>query len=582
MFLSTFVKFGGDGMNKSARFLAAILLIFALGFGVSAATGASSLNATANVSSNGSCMVSLSLTLHMDEPVTKLYFPIPAGASGVRVNGSRVMTSKSGEALMVNLSRFVKNVTGDVSVNLQYDLYGLVHETQIGTLELQLPLLSGFEGAIDALAFTVTLPGQVDALPAFSSGYHQAGIEQYLTYNVEGSTITGSALKAMKNHETLIMTIPVDESVFGKVVVGTQSTLTAQIGMAVCAAVALLYWLLALRAFPLRQRCSEPPDGFSAGLLGSILGSGGEDLTLTVLTWAQLGYILIQKDRRGKILLHKRMDMGNERSDHEQRCFRKLFGSRPVVDATGARYAELRNELARKPAGVQELLHKHSGNPLVFRVLCCGIGLFAGGGIGSLLGSGAALQWLLTFLMAGLGTLSSWLVLSWTDGGLFRKKRPLIIGLLLSVVWVLLSLAAGDITLGLWMAGGLLIAGVLFGWSGRRTDLGKHLRSQVLGLRHYLRGGDKEQLRRACSANPDYYFRMAPYAIALGVGKPFAAAVGRGKTERCPYLTTGTDGHMSSLQWNALLERTVNAMDARGQNLRFEKLLRILNNLTKP
>lgn len=569
-------------MRKATAFLAALFLLFAITATATAATSISSAGATANVSSDGSCMVSLSLTLHMDEPITKLYFPIPAGASGVRVNGSRVITSKDGDALRVNLSRYVKNVTGDVSVNLQYDLYGLVHETEIGTLELQLPLLSGFDHAVESLQFSVTLPGEVGALPAFTSGYHQSSIEQHLTYTVEGSTITGSSIKAMKDHETLTMTIPVDESVFGRVVVGTQSVLTAEIGMAVCAGLALIYWLLALRAFPLRKRCGEPPEGFNAGQLGCIVGSGGIDLTMMALTWAQLGYVLIQPDKRGKVLLHKRMDMGNERSDYEQRCFQKLFGNRQMVDATGSRYAELRIALAAKPAGMQELLHRRSGNPMVFRVLACGIGLFGGGGIGSLLGSGAALQWLLTFLMAALGAICAWYVLPWTDSGLFRRKRLLFTGLAVCVIWILLSLAAGNIAVGLWMAAGLLIAGVLFGWSGRRTEIGRHIRSQILGLRHYLRGGNKEQLRHACSVDPDYYFRMAPYAIGLGAGSAFANAVGREKLERCPYLTTGMDGHLNAAQWNAVLEKTVKAMDARSENLRFEKLIRLINSIIKP
>lgn len=568
-------------MRKLSLWLTAALLLWGLVFPVSAANNASNMSATANVSSNGSCMVSLALTLHMDEPVTKLYFPIPAGASGVRVNGSRVMTSKSGDALQVNLSRYVKNIVGDVSVNIQYDLYGLVRETEIGTLELQLPLLAGFELPIEALQFSVTLPGQANALPAFTSGYHQASIEQHLHFAVEGSTITGSSLKAMKNRETLTMTVPVDEAVFGRVVVGTQSILTAQIGMLICAGLALLYWLLFLRAFPVRQRSTEAPDGFSAGHMRCLLGSGGVDLTLMVLTWAQLGYVLIQPDRRGKILLHQRMDMGNERSDFEQRCFRKLFGSRTTVDATGQRYAQLRLSTLSSPADMQELLHKRSGSPRVFYILCCGIGLFGGGGIGALLGGGAALQWFLIVLMALLGAFCGYLILPWTDCGLWRNKGLLWRGLLLCGGWVLLALAAGNIGLGIWMSVGLLVSGVLYGWSGRRTALGRQIRSQALGLRHYLRGKDKEQLRYAMAGDPDYFFRMAPYAIALGVGKPFAKAVGRERLERCPYLVSHTEKELDAAQWNAVLEQTVRDMNARSENLWLEKLMRLLGALLK-
>ena len=37
-------------------------------------------------------------------------------------------------------------------------------------MQLQLPLLSGFGYSVDVLEFSVTLPGNVEALPTFSSG----------------------------------------------------------------------------------------------------------------------------------------------------------------------------------------------------------------------------------------------------------------------------------------------------------------------------------------------------------------------------------------------------------------------------
>ena len=568
-------------MRKAWVLICCFLLIFSLAGTVHAATSAS-MNATANVAADGKSQVNLALTLHADGGTDKLYFPLPAGATGIRVNGSRVSAAKDGDVLRINLSRYVKGIAGDVSVNIQYDLHGLVTETEIGTLQLQLPLLSGFEYPISSLQFSVSLPGTVNTLPAFSSGYHQAAIEQHLTYQVEGTTISGNSLKELKDHETLVMTLPVDETLFNRVVVQTESALIARIGMLVCALVGLLYWLLALRFIPRRQRCTEPPEGFTAGHLGCIMGSGGIDLTMMVFTWAQLGYILIQPDRRGKVLLHKRMDMGNERSDLEQRAFRNLFGAKQMVDATGSRYASLAASLASKRGGVQELYHKRSGNPMVFRVLLCGVGLFGGAGIGAVLGSGAALQWFLIFALGALGAVCSYQIPCWTDSGLFRSKKAMLWGVGLSLAWVVLALTAGCGDLGITMALILLIGGVLYGWSGLRTELGKYTAGHFLGLRRYLKGKDKALLKRACEGNPDYFFRMAPYAVALGVGKAFAQAVGREKLERCPYLTSGMDGHMNAAGWNEKLTETAAIMDARMENRHMEKLVKIIRSITRP
>ena len=568
-------------MRKIGAILFVIFLLVSLTVTASAATGAS-VNATANVSADGKSQVNLALTLHMDGSTDKLYFPLPAGASGVRVNGSRVSASKEGDVLKINLSRFVKGITGDVSVNIQYDLHGLVTETEIGTLQLQLPLLSGFEYPVSSLQFSVSLPGAVNTLPAFSSGYHQTAIEQHLTYQVNGTTISGNSLKELKDHETLMMTLPVDETLFNRVVVQTESALVARIGMLVCALAGLAYWLLALRFVPRRQRCTEPPEGFTAGHLGCIMGSGGLDLTMMVFTWAQLGYILIQPDRRGKVLLHKRMDMGNERSDTEMRTFRNLFGSRQMIDATGSRYAALAASLISRSGGVQELFRKRSGNPKVFRVLLCGVGLFGGSGIGAVLGSGAALQWFLIVVLGAFGAFSGYIIPTWTDSGIFRNKKTVFGGVILCLLWVILGLAAGCADLGITMGLILLIGGVLYGWSGLRTELGKYTAGQFLGLRRYLKGKDKTLFKRACEGNPDYFFRMVPYAMALGVGKAFAQAVGREKLERCPYLTSGMDGHMNAAGWNEKLTQTAAVMDARTENRHMEKLLRIVRSIIKP
>ena len=566
-------------MRKFCCLLAAILLILSLTIPVFA-TEATSVSATASVNNDGSCHISLALTLLSDGSGDKVVFPLPAGASGVRINGSRVIASKDGDVLNINLSKYTKGVSGNVSVNIQYDLHGLVTETEIGTLELRLPLLSGFAYPVAALEFAVTLPGETGSLPAFTSGYHQASIEQHLDFSVEGATVKGSSLKPIKDHETLVMTLPVDDTLFPRVVVQTESALVAWIGMGVCAGLALVYWLLFLRFIPLRKRCTEAPDGFNAGQVGSILGSGGVDLTMMVFTWAQLGYVAIQPDRRGRVMLSKRMDMGNERSDMEMRCFHKLFGSRQTVDATGSRYAALAGELAARPMGVGELFHKRSGNPRVFRLLCAGTGLFAGAGIGAVLGDGAALQWFLIVLMGALGAVSGYMIPGWTDNGLLRNKRSLFGGILLAAFWIILSAAAGNPGLGNAMGWGLLVLGILYGWSGRRTELGRLTAGQLLGLRHYLMGGNKAELRRVCEQDPDYFFRMAPFAMALGVGKAFANAVGREKLDRCSYLTVA-ENSLTAYQWQEKLSATAGLMDSRMQNRYLEKTIRFIRTVTK-
>ena len=565
-------------MRKIGSLFAIILLIFTLGVSASAAT-APSMNTTATAANDGSCQINMTLTLQINSQEDLLY-PLPAGATAVKVNGSRASTTKEGDTLSIDLRRHLKNASGAVSVNIQYTLHDLVHKTNYGTLELSVPLLSGFAYPIEEFHFSVILPGKTEQRPAFSSGYHQAAIEQHLTYTVEGTAITGNNLKTMKDHETLVMTLPVERAMFPNAITEPQTGKVSWTGMGICAGLALIYWLLFLYAIPRRQRCTEVPQGVTAGQVAALAGSGGVDLTMLVFSWAELGYILIQT-QKNRVLLHKRMEMGNERSEFEQRTFRNLFGSRLTLDATGSRYAALAADLARKHGGISEMFHKRTGNPLFFRVLWAVFGMFAGGGIGTFLGKGALLQGFLVFLLGLLGLCSGYGILTWTDCGLFRYKRHLLAGLLASVAWLLLGIAGGAWAIGLVMCLALLGAGLLYGWCGKRTDLGNLTAGQLLGLRKYLKGGDKLQLERAKNSDPDYFFRMIPYAIALGVGKGFARAMGRKALEgNCPYLATGKPGN--ALQWYERLERIIELMDQRKKTRTLEKVVQTVQRFTKP
>ena len=64
--------------------------------------------------------------------------------------------------------------------------------------------------------------------------------------------------------------------------------------MAACGVLAILYWIVTMWNRPgFAKLQAEPPQGYSAGALGNLLTLGGMDMTMMVLSWAQLGYILI-------------------------------------------------------------------------------------------------------------------------------------------------------------------------------------------------------------------------------------------------------------------------------------------------
>lgn len=569
-------------LRKLTVLLCALALLLCFATGVSAANSITSAQTAATVSSDGSCQVNMTLTIHLEEAVSKLSFPVPENATGVSLNGSRVTAPRSGGARQVDLSRLLRKLTGDLSFSIQYSLRDTVQTTEEGILELQLPLLCGFQYPIENLSFTVTMPGNVDVKPAFSSGYHKSSIEADLSCQVDGMTVTGTALKPMKDHETLVMTMPVSADMFPRTVVQVRDTGATNLAMGICAALALLYWLIFLRYFPMwRQASTEPPEGYDAGSLGSILALQGMDLSMMVLTWAQLGYLTITRQKRDQVLLRKRMDMGNERSRAEQTCFHKLFAKGDTVDTGSLAFARLWVDMGQKCAPMGELLHKRSGNVRIFRGLAALMGLFGGAGIGLVMAGGAVLQWFMMVLMAALGGLCGWVIIGWGASLGLRNKTPLYTGLGLSALWLLLGLSCGEFLFALWMVVGLLTAGLLLRFSGLRTQLGRQTAARIAGLRHHLKTQDPKAMAKRLETDPDYFFRVMPYAMALNADKAFSKAFRRLPQGDCPYISGGPGEGLTAATWRRKLHELVGIMEARARQLPLERFLRFLRNIRR-
>lgn len=567
-------------MRRIAAVLAVLLIIVMLATGVWADSSVSKARVTANVATNGSCMVTLSATLVLEESTPGLVFPIPADATNVFLNGSRARTVKNGNIREVDLSSVTGTAIGTFSIVIEYTLSDVITGTD--KLQLELPLLSGFAYPLKTLDFRVELPGAFPESPAFSSGYHQADIEKDMLFTVSGAAVTGSFTTSLKDRETLTMTLPVSEEMFPQSRVLIQSDDLGDTMQNIFALLALIYWILFLRHFPIRSRYStQPPEGHSAGSIGCILGMQGVDLSTMVLSWAQAGYVMLRIERSGRVALQKCMDMGNERPEAERRYFRKLFAVRSTVDTSGMRFVELSRIAARKPTGIREMIHPRSGSLKLFRALASGIGLFGGINLAASLSDGAALQGFLIFLLAIAGAVSGWIIQGWGSSLFLRSKQTLWSSLACCAAWLLLGGLTGTFSACLWIVVQLLLAGLLYTFGGRRSDPGRRAVSQVLGLRRYLRTISKPELQRICSADPEFFYAMLPYALALGVSRAFARRFGKGIIAPCPYLSTGASEKLTAAQWEQRIAKAAAVMAAGSRQSFLEKMKKRIHNLTK-
>ena len=394
------------------------LCILLMGFFVlpaSAESAASRVDTYCTVSAEGDCQVNMTVTLRMEYVTTSMSFPLPANATGITLNGASVSTSKTSSATMVDISRVVSGITGEIPLNFSFTLpksVGVVTVDKERKLQLSVELLSGFEFPVEQLSFVITMPpGNMPNAPKFTSIYRQESIASDLTVTVSSNQIIGASKTILNDHEGITMTMLVDQKMFPTVSTYIREGNPEIKYMLICVGLALVYWLIFLRTKPIAHiRSTTPPEGITAGELGCRLTLSGGDLTMMVFTWAQLGYLLIQTDSGGKVLLHKRMDMGNERSLFENKIFALLFGSRQTVDATGYPYAKLSRKVSAIVPNERNMYRGVSGNMKIFRGLCCGAQIFCGVCVAMNMTSVRAIQILLSIILGAFGAVSGWLI----------------------------------------------------------------------------------------------------------------------------------------------------------------------------
>ena len=294
---------------------------------------------------------------------------------------------------------------------------------------------------------------------------------------------------------------------------------------------------------------------------------------MMVFTWAQLGYLKIRVDRQGRVILEKQMDMGNERTEFEIRVFRTLFAKGDWVDATGSKYARLCRSVADTVSGVKEMYTKRAGNTKIFRCLGCGISVFCGICFGMVMGKSQIVRTLLCVIFVILGITTAWGI----QGAMYkmhvRGKIPVYVGSVCGALWILLGILAGQWIMGLVVTVAQYLIGLLAAYGGRRSELGMHNASQILGLRHYLRTLTPDKLKRQLENNPDYFFDMLPLAIALGVDRQFAKAFGNLHLPHCHYLAVSRNEKRTAAEWALIVRKIADRMDKRQRKLELEKWL---------
>ena len=523
---------------------------------------------TCQIARDGDMDWQLTVTMTLADRPETLALPLPGDVNRLKMTGPDHDLNQAEDGTWVLTLTDPEGFAGTQTFVIAWRTPSTLLDSQAVTLTL--PLLSSrWSWDVEELSFAVTLPAPVEDPGAVcESGYYGELYPDEVDLTVSEARIAGTWTDVMA-YDAFTLRLSLPEGYF-QVPSGLWRYLRSLPGIVNLLALAgllgsVLYWLRRYRTGSLRVRSRPlPPDGATSADLPYLLDGEAPDLTALLLEWAAAGYLIIYQKGR-QVVLRRRMLMGNERNAYELDYFEALFRNGVVCQLPDStiRRAQASTRKAMRRTWRRQIFDRRRGLvgrlkllsaltlgvaavPLVYRLLPEGV-----------LWTVLSLLCLLPAALAGLWLqhLASQLLLRPTQG-----KSPVVLSFLAAVL-----LGAAGVLWGAWVLLPAVLWQVFVGlqtaFGETRTKTGRDYLVQVLSLRKFLLTVSQEDLRSRLRQDPMYYYRLLPWAKALGLGRDFSARFGRLRMEAADWFHTGRSQQTALEFYDALepvLERLGN------------------------
>lgn len=458
----------------------------------------------------------------------------------VDVPGNKYTKSTDDKYLILTIGNKNENAAEYVTYVIQYTCL-MGYDKSDGADWLYVTLAnSQWSSGTPQFEFTITMPKQFDEKElAFYSGYY-GKMNDRVEYSVSGTTISGRVPDGLKANESFTAELMLPDGYFSQVVnTRPQAGLISWICLLILAFLcggSVLLWHFQCRNRKLDIKTHpHPPEGCNPADSGYILsgGTGGRRMLGLLLHWASKGYVSF--DFGENIMVIRRMNMGNECKDYEQRLFSALFendGTLLLSDRDNRLYEAMKQAKAglrgywRGESQISMPQGKRAiGTISVFAWLSFGFSSVSA--VNGIFQDSTSVIWVVPAFLLGmllsipLQALGRRLFAGF-DGkaGLNVRNRVVLAAAALGICWLILNqlgLSALD-SLCLVIAGLLsLFAGWCRGKGPRKTEFGCHMAEQVLGLRSFILNPEPERLTVLNKENSQYFYSILPYAVSLGV-----------------------------------------------------------------
>ncbi|MCI5992554.1 MAG: DUF2207 domain-containing protein [Clostridiales bacterium] len=515
------------------------------------------------IDGTGSCQVTQSVTINIGGIENELRFPLGPNAKQASIAGYKARkVNEDGYTVLVLTNE--AGFSGSRTFTLNYTLEDLVTE-QDEVQTLTLPLLSPkWPWQIESFDFTVTLPAEFTDSPDFSSGYYGDVIEEYMSVSTVGTVVGGSVMEPLKDRESLQMTLSLPKGYFSGSYVSWSANWFASILVVVLALLAVVYYLRTLYSGRMRTGSrATPPEATLPCDMPYLLACKKPSFNMLICHWASLGYLTIAVSKRGNVQLRRRVIMGNERRAIEVRLFGALFADGDVCDGASLRY---KKTAAKAMDAIPRFWHrrlydKRSGNVLVMQALACLAAAIAFLLSMSLLLPAMPARWLLLILCVPAGAALGRLMQLAASTYYLSDYLMLAMGVLSGLLMLIVSRLGGG-TLTVLVAVVLnVFTGVATRHGGKRTASGNKLVAQAIGFRRYLRRAGGNHLIAAQKRDGQFFYKLLPYAEAMGMGAVFAKKFGDTTIDSCDWYETAEPLPKTAEGFYGHLRQTLSLLD---------------------
>ena len=522
------------------RLLLLMLCALLLTAAVSAADAQiASLKTDCTVSGDGSCQITQTVSIDLPDVQTTLLLPVPDGARKASVPGYEAQRITQDGHTFLQLAS-PAGFTGSRTFTVTYTVHGAITQNDDGQ-QLAVELLCPrWEWKIQRLAFSVYFPEEQVSRIGFSSGYYGDLIEDSMTCTYENGFYSGAIEQPLLDHESLTMTLQLPDDYFSGYSTGLSASWLGVLLMAVLALLALVYGLRTLRSEPLRSTLrSVPPDAALACDLPCLTADGPASFNSMVLHWACMGYLTIHVNQKGHVLLTRRMDMGNERRVLERKLFEKLFTRGDVCDGASLDYKRTARAAmeALERYWQRRLYDRGSGNVRILRGLADTVGAIASVLTMDLLLPAGKLRglWLVVSFLVGFVLTAAFQQTprAWYLG----RKAEAAVCAAAGAVMLIVGGAAGNTPVMLLAVAMAALCAYACLHGGKRSENGTQMISQALGFRKFLKTASANHLMTMLRRDSQYYYKMLPYALSLGLDEAFTRKFGGTELEACAWYS---------------------------------------------